>query len=126
MGTTLTAAALVDSGDGESLVVVNVGDSRAYLLRDGELSRVTDDHSVSEELVRSGQLSEAEAATDNRRHVLTRVLGMDSEVSVDRFDLDPFRGDRLLLGDRRAVQRGTRQRDRLRAAPDRGSRRGRP
>ena len=98
MGTTLTAAALVDKGGGESLlVVVNVGDSRAYLLRDGELARVTDDHSVSEELVRSGQLSEEDAATDNRRHVLTRVLGMESEVAVDRFDLDPFRGDRLLL-----------------------------
>lgn len=97
MGTTLTAAALIDNGNGESLVVVNVGDSRAYLLRDGELSRVTEDHSVSEELVRSGQMSEEEAATDNRRHVLTRVLGMDNDVSVDRFDLDPFRGDRLLL-----------------------------
>ena len=101
MGTTLTAAALVategDDGTAERLVVVNVGDSRAYLMRNGELSRVTDDHSVSEELVRSGQLTEAQAAVDNRRHVLTRVLGMDTDVTVDRFDLDPFRGDRLLL-----------------------------
>jgi len=99
MGTTLCAAALVanQAGDGDALVVVNVGDSRAYLLRDGELSRVTDDHSVTEELMRAGQMSEEQAATDNRRHVLTRVLGMDTDVDVDRFELDPFRGDRLLL-----------------------------
>ena len=99
MGTTVCAAALVPSedGSGESLVIVNVGDSRAYLLRDGELSQITEDHSVADELMRAGQLSEAEAAVDRRRHVLTRVLGMDTTVVPDRFDIDPFRGDRVLL-----------------------------
>ena len=97
MGTTICAAALVPTSDGESLVIANVGDSRAYLLRDGELSQVTDDHSVADELLRAGQMTEEQAAVDRRRHVLTRVLGMDVEVEPDRFDIDPFRGDRVLL-----------------------------
>lgn len=99
MGTTVCAAALVPNtdGSGDNFVIVNVGDSRAYLLRDGELSQITDDHSVADELQRAGQLTEEQAATDRRRHVLTRVLGMDVTVTPDRFDLDPFRGDRLLL-----------------------------
>jgi protein phosphatase len=98
MGTTACAAALVPGdGDQDTLVIVNVGDSRAYLLRDGELSQVTEDHSVADELMRAGQLSEEQAAVDRRRHVLTRVLGMDVTVNPDRFDIDPFRGDRLLL-----------------------------
>jgi protein phosphatase len=67
------------------------------LLRDGELSQITEDHSVADELMRAGQLSEEQAATDRRRHVLTRVLGMDTTVMPDRFDIDPYRGDRLLL-----------------------------
>ena len=99
MGTTVCAAALVanEAGDGETLVIVNVGDSRAYLLRDGELSQITEDHSVADELMRAGQLTEEQASSDRRRHVLTRVLGMEATVQPDRFDLDPFRGDRLLL-----------------------------
>jgi protein phosphatase len=99
MGTTVCAAALVpnDEGTADTLVIVNVGDSRAYLLRDGELSQITEDHSVADELQRAGQLTEEQAAVDRRRHVLTRVLGMDVTVTPDRFDLDPFRGDRILL-----------------------------
>ncbi len=99
MGTTVCAAALVpnEQGDAETLVIINVGDSRAYLLRDGELNQITEDHSVADELMRAGQLSEEQAAVDRRRHVLTRVLGMDTTVTPDRFDIDPFRGDRLLL-----------------------------
>ena len=99
MGTTVCAAALVpsESGEGETIVIVNVGDSRAYLLRDGELSQITEDHSVADELLRAGQMTEEQAAVDRRRHVLTRVLGMDVEVVPDRFDIDPFRGDRVLL-----------------------------
>ena len=99
MGTTICAAALVpgENDGSETIVVLNVGDSRAYLLRDGELSQITEDHSVADELMRAGQLSEEEAATDRRRHVLTRVLGMDTTVMPDRFDIDPYRGDRLLL-----------------------------
>lgn len=100
MGTTMTAVALItegDEGDKEVLAIAHVGDSRAYLLRDGELTQVTEDHSVPEELRRAGRLSPEEAAADPRRHVLTRVLGVDSEVEVDTFQLVPYRGDRLLL-----------------------------
>ncbi len=105
MGTTITAAALVERGRGRSgsgrLALVNVGDSRAYRLSgDGgerRLSRLTEDHSVVEEMVRQGELSPVEAASHPHRHVLTRVLGVDSEVDVDIWDLDPVPGTRLLL-----------------------------
>ncbi|MDQ3680245.1 MAG: Stp1/IreP family PP2C-type Ser/Thr phosphatase [Actinomycetota bacterium] len=97
MGTTMTAVALVEEDGDETLTIANVGDSRAYLLRDGELDQLTDDHSVVEELRRAGRLSPEEAASDPRRHVLTRVLGVDAEVEVDSFEVIPYRGDRLLL-----------------------------
>lgn len=99
MGTTLTAVALVE-GDREEddlLAVVNVGDSRAYLLRDGELEQLTEDHSVPEELRRAGRLSDAEAASHPQRNVLTRALGIDPHVEVDCFQVTPYRGDRLVL-----------------------------
>jgi len=97
MGTTLTAVALVGDGDGETLAVVNVGDSRTYLLRDGELDQLTDDHGLVAELVRSGQLSPEEAEQHPQKNVLTRVLGLDEDVEVDCFQVVPYKGDRLLL-----------------------------
>ncbi len=62
MGTTLVAMALVDVDGEERLTIVNVGDSRLYLLRQGELEQLTTDHSLVQELVDDGELSEAEAA----------------------------------------------------------------
>lgn len=99
MGTTLTAMALVegDRDDEDLLAVVNVGDSRAYLLRDGDLDQLTDDHSVPEELRRAGRLSEAEAAAHPQRNVLTRALGIEPNVEVDCFQVTPYQGDRLVL-----------------------------
>ena len=97
MGTTMTAVALVDEDGEEVLAVANVGDSRAYLLRDGELDQLTDDHSLTEELVRRGELTPEEAAIHPQKHILTRVLGMDTEVEVDCFRVVPYRGDRVLL-----------------------------
>ena len=97
MGTTLSVAALVDSPDGEVFAIAHVGDSRIYLLRDGELSQLTDDHTVSEEMKRAGQLSEAEAANDRRRHMLTRVLSASTPHTPDIQTLVPYQGDRLLL-----------------------------
>lgn len=97
MGTTMTAVALIEEGGEEVLAIANVGDSRAYLLRDGMLDQLTHDHSVPEELRRAGQLSQEEAEADPRRHVLTRVLGVEPEVEVDSFHLVPYKGDRLLL-----------------------------
>lgn len=97
MGTTVTAVAVVSEGGDDVLAIVNVGDSRAYLLRDGRLDQVTEDHSVPEELRRAGRLSQTEAAAHPQRNVLTRALGVDADVEVDCFRVIPYRGDRLAL-----------------------------
>src|SRR5690606_32025451 len=80
MGTTLVAMARTDD---DELAYISVGDSRIYLLRDGELSRLTVDHSLVEELVREGAITPEEARTHPRRNVVTRVLGVDPFVQVD-------------------------------------------
>jgi PPM family protein phosphatase len=97
MGTTLTAAALVATDQGDRLVLANVGDSRSYRLHDGSLTQLSHDHSVAEELVDRGELSEAEAAIHPHRHILTRALGVASDVDVDVWQMIPEEGDRYLL-----------------------------
>jgi protein phosphatase len=94
MGTTLTAAVFDDD---QVLVIGHVGDSRAYLLRDGEFEQLTDDHSVVAELIAAGQLTEAEAEIDPRRAMITRALGIDVDVEVDVINVDLAVGDRLLF-----------------------------
>lgn len=94
MGTTLVALALIDA---EHLAVVNVGDSRLYLLRDGELRQVTADHNLVAELVAEGRISEEEAEMHPRRNIMTRALGVEPEVDVDLFIETPLAGDRYLL-----------------------------
>ncbi len=97
MGTTLTAVALVATDEGDRLVLANVGDSRAYRLHGGDLVQLTTDHSVAEELVARGDLSEEEAAVHPKRHILTRALGVQPEVAVDVWQIVPEEGDRFLL-----------------------------
>ena len=97
MGTTLVAMALVDVDGEERLSIVNVGDSRIYLLRQGELEQLTTDHSLVQELVDTGELSEAEAEIHPQRNVLTRALGVDPSVAVDDLEVLPVKGDRYLL-----------------------------
>ncbi|HVC70499.1 MAG TPA: Stp1/IreP family PP2C-type Ser/Thr phosphatase [Acidimicrobiales bacterium] len=97
MGTTVVAAALVAMGEGDRLVLVNVGDSRAYRFHAGSLVQLSLDHSVAEELVARGELSEAEAAVHPHRHILTRALGVAPAVEVDVWDVVPVEGDRFLL-----------------------------
>lgn len=97
MGTTLVATGLVPTDEGDRLVVVNVGDSRAYKLHQGELSQLSVDHSVAEALVARGELSEEEAQFHPHRHILTRALGVDPDVEVDVWELVPEQGDRFLL-----------------------------
>lgn len=93
MGTTLVA--LVE--DGDMVHVANVGDSRGYLLRQGELSQVTVDHSLVQELVDDGRLSPEDAERHPQRSVITRALGIDPEVEFDLFTYKLQVGDRLLL-----------------------------
>ncbi len=93
MGTTLTAVV----PDGNGVLVGHVGDSRAYLLRDGELRQLTTDHSLVEELVREGRLTEEQAAVHPQRSVITRALGVEDNVEVDVYPVPLLPGDRLLI-----------------------------
>jgi serine/threonine protein phosphatase PrpC len=93
MGTTLTAAQV----DGNRVHLVHVGDSRAYLLRGGELTRITEDHTLVHRMVMEGEISEEEAETHPQRSILTRALGVDRNIQVDEGDLEIAPGDRLLL-----------------------------
>jgi PPM family protein phosphatase len=93
MGTTLVA--LLE--DGDMVHVANIGDSRGYLLRQGELSQVTVDHSLVQELVDDGRLSPEDAERHPQRSVITRALGIDHEVEFDLFTYKLQLGDRLLL-----------------------------
>jgi PPM family protein phosphatase len=93
MGTTLTAAYLDDG----TVAIAHVGDSRAYLFRDGELTRLTQDHSLVDELVRRGKLTEEQAAEHPQRSIITRALGPEPEVEVDTWTYPVRRGDVLLL-----------------------------
>jgi len=93
MGTTMTVA-LVENG---GVTFGHVGDSRAYVLRDGELEQLTDDHSLVAELVRGGKLSAEEAEHHPQRSVITRALGTDPDVDVDTFTVLGHEGDVFVL-----------------------------
>ncbi len=98
MGTTLTAMGLVGRPDGpDVLALANVGDSRAYVFSEGRIVQVTDDHSLAEERMRHGEMTEAEAAVHPQRHILTRALGVSAEVEADMWELELRTGDRVLL-----------------------------
>jgi len=94
MGTTVVAALLTPEGFG---VVAHIGDSRAYMLREGEIRQLTEDHTLVNELAKSGQISAEEAANHPRRNVLTRALGTDAQVEVDVKGFAWKPGDALLL-----------------------------
>jgi len=93
MGTTLTAFVL----EGSTARFAHIGDSRAYLLRDGELRQVSDDHSLVGEMVRDGRLTEEEAAVHPHRSILSRALGTEPQARIDEFTEDLLHGDVLLL-----------------------------
>jgi serine/threonine protein phosphatase PrpC len=97
MGTTLCAMALVESGGRDAIGVVNVGDSRLYLLTEGDLRQITEDHSLVATLERQGRITAAEAAVHPQRNILTRALGIDETVLVDSWEIIPVGGDRYLL-----------------------------
>jgi serine/threonine protein phosphatase PrpC len=93
MGTTMTVA-LVEEG---AVFFGHVGDSRAYLIRDGKLEQLTEDHSLVAELDRSGKHSPEEAETHPQRSVITRALGTDPDVDVDTFSIPTQPGDLFML-----------------------------
>jgi protein phosphatase len=93
MGTTMTLLSVEDG----MATLGHVGDSRAYLLRDGMLTQMTEDHTVAAEYVAMGQLSSAEASTHPQRHMLTRTLGLARFVNVDEDSIELMEGDRFLL-----------------------------
>ncbi len=98
MGTTLCALALVDTDDGkQALGIINVGDSRCYRWRDGEMTQVTRDHSLVEDMRAAGQISDEEAAVHPHRNIVTRALGIQPEVKIDAFSAVPVAGDRYVL-----------------------------
>ncbi len=93
MGTTCTLLFL----DGTDAHFVHVGDSRAYLFRQGEMSQITEDHTLVERMVKEGRIQRNEAARHPQRNVITRALGLDEDVNVDTVDIVVRTGDRLLL-----------------------------
>jgi protein phosphatase len=93
MGTTLVALAVEE----RRIQVLNIGDSRCYRLRAGNLEQITQDHSLVDEQVRLGRMSAAEAERSPLRNVITRALGTQSRVTPDIFDLDAEPGDLFLL-----------------------------
>lgn len=93
MGTTMTAALL----SGCRLIVAQVGDSRAYLLHQGALQRITRDHSLMADLIESGSITEEDAKTHPQRSVITRALGSDPNTLPDIYEMNVAAGDRILL-----------------------------
>ncbi len=97
MGTTVVAIRFAGTDEEPAAEIAHVGDSRAYLLRDGELQPLTEDHSLVAELVRSGDLTRAQAAEHPQKNLITRALGADEDVEVDTIRIPVETGDRILL-----------------------------
>lgn len=93
MGTTCTLLHL----DGETAHLAHVGDSRAYLLREGDVTQLTEDHTLVERMVREGKLQREQASRHPQRSIITRALGVEAEVEVDLLAVDVTEGDRVLL-----------------------------
>jgi PPM family protein phosphatase len=94
MGTTITLAELGEDG---TVNLAHVGDSRAYLIHQGLLEQLTDDHTVVAEQLAAGHISPADAVTHPQRSMLTRVLGISPDIEVDSITFDAAAGDRLLI-----------------------------
>ena len=93
MGTTMTVALV----EGMTVAIGHVGDSRAYLVRGEQMEQLTEDHSLVNELLKSGKLSEEEAQIHPQRSVITRAVGTDPDVDVDGFTIEAEEGDVFLI-----------------------------
>jgi len=96
MGTTLTGLVVSDAA-AHRVIVANVGDSRTYLWRHGELRQVTKDHSHVQNLVDRGAITRAEARVHYQRNIVLRAMGIEPTVEVDTFELDVEVGDRFVV-----------------------------
>jgi serine/threonine protein phosphatase PrpC len=92
MGTTVVACTLEEN----TLYIANIGDSRLYLIRDG-IEQITDDHSLVEEMVKQGNITESEARIHPQKNIITRALGINEEVQADFFEIDVEQGDVIML-----------------------------
>lgn len=92
MGTTMVACTL----QGDTLYVANIGDSRLYLLQEG-IQQITTDHSLVEEMVKIGNITESEARVHPQKNIITRALGIDEEVQADYFEVQVQPSDIVLL-----------------------------
>ena len=92
MGTTVVACTLQEN----TLYIANIGDSRLYLIRDG-IEQITDDHSLVEEMVKQGNITESEARIHPQKNIITRALGINEEVQADFFEIDVEQGDVIML-----------------------------
>ena len=93
MGTTIVACLVYD----DNAIVANVGDSRLYLYRDGELKQITVDHSLVNDLLSSGTITEEEALDFAQKNVITRSLGIQDTVDIDIFNIKLIKDDLILM-----------------------------
>ncbi|MDO5435349.1 MAG: Stp1/IreP family PP2C-type Ser/Thr phosphatase [Clostridia bacterium] len=93
MGTTLTVMWKTE----RNVIIAHAGDSRAYLLRDGEFRQLTEDHSLVAEMVRKGMLTREQAACHPMRNYITRAVGTEADIEADIIEIERKKGDRYLL-----------------------------
>ena len=92
-GTTIVLATIKD----DILYIANVGDSRLYVIQNGALSQITEDHSVVEEMIKSGLIKKEEARFNPHKNKVTRALGVEPDLEVDFFEVKLTKGDRIFL-----------------------------
>lgn len=92
MGTTLVVSTVI----GSSIIIANVGDSRLYLVNN-EIQQITRDHSLVEEMISLGEIDRKNARTHEKKNIITRAIGVDSEVVADFFEVDYSEGDIILM-----------------------------
>lgn len=93
MGTTLVACTMQE----DTLYVANIGDSRLYLLRDDDIMQITEDHSLVEEMVKQGNITESEARVHPQKNIITRAVGIDQSVQADFFEVEIYPDDIIML-----------------------------
>jgi protein phosphatase len=93
----MATTAVVAYADGDTLYIINIGDSRAYIVRDGEISQLTEDHTYVNKLISTGMLTRSEARQHPQKNMITRALGAVGGAEPDFYYYDIQEGDRVLL-----------------------------